>query len=180
MQPPSVTIHKKRFWIFLLSLTLSVMFLGGIATSRYGSGVASDSVKYMAVAQNLLDGNGLLDHRGFQLLAWPPLYSMFLAGLSFITGLDVFVAGWYFNIFLLGLNLFLSGIIFQRIFSTKPLYAYLSSLFVFLSISALRVHATIGSDAFYLTFTLAFLIAVDDYIQRRSYWAFAWMILLSA
>src|SRR6185503_20035551 len=56
----------------------------------------------------------------------------------------------------------------------------LSSLFVFLSLSALRVHATIRSDAFYLTFTLAFLIAVDGYIQRYSYWAFAWMVLLSA
>jgi hypothetical protein len=180
MQPPSVTIQEKRFWIFLTCLALGVMVLGGIATSRYGSGVASDSVKYLAVAQNLLDGKGLLDHRGFELLAWPPLYSMLMAGLSFVTRLDVFAAGWFFNIFLLGLNLFLSGVIFQRVFLTKPLYAYLSSLFIFLSISALRVHATIGSDAFYLTLTLLFLIAADGYVQRRSYRAFAWMVLLSA
>jgi len=156
------------------------MILGGIATSRYGAGVASDSVKYLAVAQNLLDGNGLFDHRGFPLLAWPPLYSMVMAGLSFITGLDVFVAGWYLNILLLGLNLILSGVIFQRVFFEKPLYAYLSSLFVFLSISALRVHATIGSDAPYLTLTLIFLVAADRYVKRRSYSAFALMVLLCA
>jgi len=132
------------------------------------------------VAQNLLDGNGLFDHRGLPLLSWPPLYSMIVAGLNLITGLDIFVAGWYFNIFLLGLDLVLSGVIFQRVFSTKPLYAYLATLFVFLSISSLRIHATIGSDAFYLTVTLLFLLIMDDYIQGRSYRAFAWAVLLSA
>ena len=110
MVPPSVGLQKNRYWIFLACLAFAIMIVGGIATSHYGSGVASDSVKYMAVAQNLLDGNGLVDHRGSPLLAWPPLYSMLLAGLSFITRLDVFVAGWYFNIFLLGLNLVLSGV----------------------------------------------------------------------
>ena len=161
-------------------LAVAVMVLGGIATSKYGAGAASDSVKYLAVAQNLLDGNGLFDHRGLPLIAWPPLYSMMLAGMSLLTRLDVFVAGWYFNIFLLGLDLVLSGVIFQRVFFTKPLYAYLASLFVFLSISSLRVHATIGSDAPYLTGTLIFLIALDGYVQRRSYSAFTWMVLLCA
>jgi hypothetical protein len=134
----------------------------------------------MAVAQNLLDGNGLMDHRGLPLLAWPPLYPILLAVLSFITRSDVFITGWYFNVFLLGLNLFLSGVIFQRVFTVKPLYAYLSSLLVFLSISSLRVHATVNSDAFYLTLTLLFLIVLDGYVQGRSYRAFAWMVLLSA
>jgi len=180
MQPPFSMSEKNKFWIFLAGLAIAAMALGGIATSRYGAGVASDSVKYLAVAQNLLNGNGLFDHRGLPLLSWPPLYSMIVAGLNLITGLDVFVAGWYFNIFLLGLDLVLSGVIFQRVFSTKLLYAYLATLFVFLSISSLRIHATIGSDAFYLTMTLIFLIAMDGYIQKRSYRAFTLMVLLCA
>jgi hypothetical protein len=93
--------------------------------------------------------------------------------------LDVFVVGWYFNVFLLGLNIFLSGVIFYRVFSERPLYAYLASLFVFLSISSLRIHANISSDPFYLTLTLGFLVAVDGYITKRSYTAFAWMVLFS-
>lgn len=180
MQSPFGAFQKNGFWMLLACLALVVMVLGGIATSRYGAGVASDSVKYLAVAQNLRAGNGLFDHRGLPLLAWPPLYSIILAVLNFMTGLDLFVAGWYFNIFLLGLNLVLSGVIFQRVFFAKPVYAYLASLFVFLSISTLRVHATISSDAFYLTLTLIFLIVTDGYIQQRSYRAFAWMLLLCA
>ena len=89
-QPPSVSFAQKRFLIFLAGLTLIVILLGGIATSRYGAGAASDSVKYLAVAQSLLDGNGLFDHRGLPLLSWPPLYSIVLAGLSLVSGLDVF------------------------------------------------------------------------------------------
>lgn len=170
---------KKTFWIFLAALSLAAILLAGLATSKYGAGVSSDATKYLAVAQNLLDGRGLYDHKGGPLLSWPPLYSMLIAGLSLIIGLDVFVAAWYFNVFLLGLNLFLSGVIFWRVFSEKPLYAYLATLFVLLSISSLRIHANVSSDPFYLTLTLSFLVAVDDYIKKRAYVAFGWMVLFS-
>ena len=176
----STNVHSKnRYWLFLSALAMSAIVLGGIATSKYGAGVSSDSTKYLSVAQNLVAGNGLYDHRGLPLLSWPPLYSILLAGLSLLTGGDVFVAGWYFNVVLLGLNLFLSGVIFYRVFADKLFYAYLASIFVFLSLSSLRMHATISSDPFYLTLTLGFLIAVDSYIKKRSYGAFAWMVLFS-
>ena len=170
---------KNKFWIFLGSLAVFGMMLCWVATFRYGAGVASDSTKYLSVAQNLLAGKGLYDHLDLPLLAWPPLYPILLAGLSWLTGWDVFIAGWYFNIFLLGLNLFLSGVILYRVFPEKPLYAYLASLFVLLASASLRMHATISSDPLYLTLTLGFLIAVDDYIKERSYGAFVWMVLFS-
>ena len=179
MSAPQVTLSKSKFWIFLSALAVIAIALCGIVTSKYGAGVSSDSTKYLSVAQNLLLGNGLVDHKGAPLLSWPPLYSILLAGLSLFTGLDVFIAGWYFNVFLYGLNVFLSGVIFYRVFSEKPFYAYLASLFVFLSISSLRIHANISSDPFYLTLTLGFLIAVDGYIKRKSYRAFAWMVVFS-
>src|SRR5690349_15290104 len=179
MPSTALTLSSNKFWIFLLALTVLAIALCSTVTSKYGAGVSSDSTKYLSVAQNLADGNGLVDHKGAPLLSWPPLYSMILAGLNVLTGLDVFVAGWYFNVSLYGLNVFLSGIIFTRVFSEKPLYAYLASLFVFLSISSLRIHSDISSDPFYLTLTLGFLIAVDSYIKKRSYRAFAWMLLFS-
>ena len=175
----AAALQKNKFWIFLSILALIGIILCSIATFRYGAGVASDSTKYLSVAQSLLDGKGLYDHRGLPLLAWPPLYSILLAGLSLLTGWDVFNAGWYLNVLLLGANIFLSGIIFVRAFSEKPLYAYLASLFVLLSISALRIHSGISSDPFYLTLTLGFLVAVDGYVKKRSKPAFAWMVLLS-
>ena len=177
MHSTSIISSKNKFWIFLAALAILAMILAGVATSKYGAGVSSDATKYLAVAQNLLDGKGLYDHKGAALLSWPPLYPITIAALSLLTGLDVFIVAWYFNIFVLGLNLFLSGVILYRVFSERPFYAYLASLFVFLSISALRIHANISSDPFYLTLTLGFLVAVDGYITKRSYRAFAWMVL---
>ena len=174
-----ITTAKTKYQYFLLALALIAIILCATATSRYGAGVSSDSTKYLSVAQNLLEGNGLYDHKGFPLLSWPPLYSILLAGLSLLTGRDVFLAGWYFNVMLWGLNVFLSGLIFYRVFTDKPFYAYLASIFVLLSLSSLRIHATISSDPFYLTLTLGFLIAVDGYVKRRSYRAFAWMVVFS-
>ena len=174
-----ITRSKDKFWIVLSTLSVVAILLVAVATSKYGAGISSDSTKYLSVAQNLREGNGLYDHKGAPLLSWPPLYSMILAGLSLLTGLDVFTAGWYFNVFLLGLNLFLSGMLFARVFPEKPFYTYLASLFVLLSLSSLRIHAMISSDPFYLTLTLGFLIAVDDYIKKHSYRAFAWMVLFS-
>jgi hypothetical protein len=176
----SISHSKTNYWWFLFGLAVAGSILCGVATSRYGAGVSSDSTKYLSVAQNLLAGNGLYDHRGLPLLSWPPLYSILLAGFSLLTGDDVFVAGWYFNVFLLGLNVFLSGVIFYRVFPEQPFYACLASLFVFLSLPALRIHATISSDPFYGTLTLGFLIAVDGYIRKRSYHAYGWMVLFSA
>jgi hypothetical protein len=180
MQSTVINRSNRQFWIFLCLLSIFAVILGGAATFKYGAGVSSDATKYLSVAQNLLEGNGLYDHKGGPLLSWPPLYSITLAGLSLISGVDVFSAGWYFNVFLVGLNVFLSGVIFYRVFSDRPLYAYLASLFVFLSISSLRIHANISSDPFYLTLTLGFLVAVEVYIKNRSYGGFAWMVLFSA
>src|SRR5690349_20743468 len=104
---------KNQFWIFLLVLSLLASILCATVTSKYGAGVSSDSTKYLSVAQNVAEGKGLIDHKGAPLLSWPPLYSLILAGLSLLTGLDVFTAGWFFNVFLLGLNVFLSGVILQ-------------------------------------------------------------------
>jgi hypothetical protein len=179
MSSTPTILSRNTFWIFLATLAVLAVLLCGVVTSKYGAGISSDSTKYLSVAQNLLEGNGLVDHKGTPLLSWPPLYSMILAGLSLITRLDVFVAGWYFNVFLYGLNVFLSGVIFYRVFLEKPLYAYLACLFVFLCLSALRIHADISSDPFYLTLTLGFLIAVEDYVKKRSYRAFACMVLFS-
>jgi len=55
---------KKTFRIFLAAFSLLAILLAGLATSKYGAGVSSDATKYLAVAQNLLDGNGLFDHKG--------------------------------------------------------------------------------------------------------------------
>jgi hypothetical protein len=82
----SSTFSKNKFWLFLFFLSAIGIILCWAATFRYGAGVAADSTKYLSVAESLLAGEGLRDHLGLPLLAWPPLYPILLAGLSLLTG----------------------------------------------------------------------------------------------
>jgi hypothetical protein len=180
MQSTSRHVRIGPYWIFLLTLSLLLMAIGGVVTSKYGAGVASDSVKYLGVTQSILDGNGLFDHRDKPLLSWPPLYPIIIAGLSALTRLDVFPAAWYLNIFILGLNLFLSGVILYRVFSEKIVYAYMGVIFIFLSNPNLRIHSVISSDPLYLTMVFVLVLALDGYIAKRSVGSFIIILIVSA
>jgi hypothetical protein len=180
MQSPFTPVQKNRYWTFLSLASLALMVIGGLVTAKYGAGVASDSVKYLAVAQSLLDGHGLFDHRGLPLLSWPPLYPILIAALSWLTRLDVFDVAGYLNILVLGLNLFLSGVILQRVFSAKMIYAYLGVLFIFLSNPNLRIHSVISSDPLYLTMAFVLVLVLDVYLRKHSTGSLILILLLSA
>ncbi len=178
-QPPSVSA-RTRFYLYLACLSLVAVGLGFAATARYGPGLASDSVIYLSVAQNLLAGKGLTMFLGTPLLSWPPLFSIVLAGLSALTRQDVFVVGWVLNVLLSGVNVFLSGFVFWRAFQARPVYAWLASAFVCLSLSSLRVHATTFTEPLYITMTLGFLIGLEVYGRTRARSAFVGLVVLSA
>ena len=155
--------------IFLTVLSLLGMGSAWLVTSKYGAGVAGDSMQYLSVAQSLLDGQGFYNFAGGPLIYFPPLYPLLLAGLAWLFRVDVLVAGWVFNILLWGLNIFLSGLCLRRIFSARPAYFYLASLMIFVSSSALAMHASVLSDPLFLTFTLLFFLSGEDYLSRPAW-----------
>lgn len=46
----------------------------------YGAGLASDALEYLAIAGNVLAGEGLTYLSGAPATLWPPLYPLLLAG----------------------------------------------------------------------------------------------------
>lgn len=139
-----------------------------LATSLYGAGVSADAAKNMSTAESLLAGRGFFDHSGHALVYWPPLYPLILAGLSTLTGWDVFISGWYFNVLVMVVNVFLAGMLMYEAFREKIIYAYLGGLFVLVSESSLRIHANVSSDPLYITFSLVFLLAANRYLEKKS------------
>jgi len=170
---------KHNQWIFLASLSLLGIGIVFLSTARFGAGVAGDSIHYISVAHNLRNGRGLIDYAGAPLILFPPLFSFIIAGFAWVFRLDAFVAGWVLNALLWGVNIFLSGLFFKRLFTTRPVYFYLSSLFVFLSPSALSMHASVLSDPLFLTFTLLFFLLGQDYIERQSWKSLAGLLLVA-
>ena len=130
--------------------------------------------------QSLLAGRGFFDHSGGPLVYWPPLYPLLLAGLSALTGWDVFVSGWYLNVLVMAVNVFLAGMLVYEAIREKIIYAYLGGLFVLVSESAVRIHANVSSDPLYITFSLVFLLAANRYMERKSRGALWVMIACAA
>jgi hypothetical protein len=170
----------KPFFYFLLALSLAGGGLVLLATSLYGAGVSADAAKNLSTADSLLAGLGFFDHSGGALVYWPPLYPLFLAGVSALTGWDVFVAGWYLNVLVMAVNVFLGGMLVYEALRERPVYAYLGVLFVLVSESAVRIHANVSSDPLYITFSLAFLLAANRYLEKKSAGALWGMVAWAA
>ena len=168
----------KSFFYYLILLSLAGGGLVLLATSLYGAGVSSDAAKNMSTAESLLAGRGFYDHAGGALVYWPPLYPVLLAGISLLTGWDVFVSGWYLNVLVMVVNVFLAGMLVYEALREKPLYVYLGGLFILVSESAVRIHANVSSDPLYITFSLVFLLAANRYMSKKSMEAL-WVMILS-
>lgn len=146
---------RKILNLYLIVVSLVGMMIVYVATSRYGPGVSGDSVRYLSVAQNLMDGIGFFDYSLAPLLAWPPLYSVALALLAAITG-DVFVAGWVMNICLFGLTIYLTGQVIASIAPRRSICAYLSALVVLMLPSLVRAYCIIAADPLFVVLSLLF------------------------
>ena len=170
----------KPFFYYLIALSLAAGGLVLLATSLYGAGVSADAAKNLSTAESLLAGRGFFDHSGGPLVYWPPLYPLVLAGTSWLTGWDVFVSGWYLNVLLVVVNVFLAGMLVFVALWDRPVYAYLGGLFLLVSESALRIHANVSSDPLYIMFSLAFLLAASRYLEKKSTGALWGMIACAA
>ncbi|MGE5464750.1 MAG: ArnT family glycosyltransferase [Syntrophothermus sp.] len=156
---------RRQFALYLLFLSLFGMVLTYMVTFRFGPGLSTDGARYLATAQNLLAGKGFYDYLNQPLTQFPPLYSILIAAISFITRLDVFVAAQYLNILSFGLVIWLAGYFFYGIFPNEPLFQYFGSAVFATSLSLLIMASNILSDLLFLAFTLAFLIAATNMLK---------------
>ena len=170
----------RPFLYYLIALSLAGGLLVLLATSLYGAGVSADAAKNLSTAESLLAGRGFFDHSGGALVYWPPLYPWLLAAVSRLTGWDVFVSGWYLNVLLVVVNVFLAGALVYEALRERPVYAYLGALFVLVSESAVRIHANVSSDPLYITFSLIFLLAANRYLEKKSMGALVLMMACAA
>jgi hypothetical protein len=170
---------KRIFWIYLAILGLVTILLAGYATSTYGAGVGTDGAIQMSTADNLLKGEGLVDFTGTPFVRWPPLYPILLAALSRLTGLDTFRVGWYLNVLLMGVIVWLSGALLYQCLKDEPLWAFLGSLVIATSVSLLSVVANIGTDPLFAALMLSFLLVANLYLATGGRWNWFGMALLA-
>jgi len=149
---------QKRLAIYLLLLALFGMIVVFLVTYRFGPGISTDGARYLSTAESLVEGRGFYDYLHIPLTQFPPLYSIIIAGISLIIGMDVFVAAQYLNILTFGMVIWLAGYFFYQLFPQQPLYAYFGSAIFATSLSLIIMASNILSDLLFLAITIGFLI----------------------
>jgi hypothetical protein len=159
---------QTRLAVYLFSLALTGMLLVYLVTYRFGPGISTDGARYLSTAQSLVEERGFIDYLNAPLTQFPPLYSILIAGFGLLTGLDVFAAAQYLNIFSFGLVIWLAGIFFYRTFPYQLMAAYIGSTIIATSLSLIIIASNVLSDLLFLAFTLAFLSVATDMLETGS------------
>jgi len=160
--------QQKIFKYYLLALAVIGMSFAFLVTYRYGAGLSTDGARYLSTAENLIHGKGFYDYLGEPLTQFPPLYSVIIAGFSFITRTDVFIVGQYLNILTFGWVIWLAGIFFRRILPENYSYAYIGSTVFTTSISLVRIASNILSDLLFLALAILFLLSATNALLNPS------------
>jgi 4-amino-4-deoxy-L-arabinose transferase-like glycosyltransferase len=157
----------RKFWAVLLFLMLGggwAFFQLNWATVQ-GIGVSNDSVTYLDMAQNLLDGNGFVAY-GVALTHYPPLYPMLLAAAGWLVG-DMLHAARLLHLLLYAVNAALFGLVIWRA-TRNNLPALLVGLGVFLlSEPIFGLHLYSWSEAPFITLTLSAFLLLSLYLQKK-------------
>ena len=160
--------REKTFTLYLLAISLLGMLFAFIVTFRYGPGLATDGSRYLSTAESLINGQGFTEYLGVPLTQFPPVYSIIIAIIGFVTRADVFVIAQYLNILTFGLTIWLAGKFFRKLFPENVLYAYIGSAVFVTSVSLLRMASNVLSDLMFLAVTIVFLMLVTDFMENPS------------
>ena len=139
----------------------------------HGPALHWDSINYLAVARNLLAGEGLLNYDGTPYTLWPPLYPLLLAAGSLGVFDPLRVAG-PLNAALLGLTIFVTGRYLRRNLESGFLAVW-APLVLALSLPLTDLAWWALSEMLFVLLSTLALLGADAHLRegRRSSWALA-------
>ena len=136
-----------------------------VRTSAWGAGIEIDSHVYLAVAENILGGEGITTAEGGKALLWPPGYPLLLAGFG-LPGADMAEAARWTNAAAFGLTVLASGLWLGRRLRSRALALAATAALaasVPLTVSASRVM----TEAPFVLCTLLTLLLLESHLRGR-------------
>jgi hypothetical protein len=141
--------------------------VGLLVTTRWGIGISTDSVTYVAAARNLLAGHGLVVPAGggvpVPLTHYPPLYSLLLATFG-SAGCDPLVAARWLAALVFGATILLAGHLTDRCGRSGSWTTPLASLLVLLSVPLLHVSTMAWTEPLFILCGLGGLWFLSGYL----------------
>ena len=136
-----------------------------LRASTWGLALNNDGVMYLAVAESLAAGAGLVDLEGDPLLLYAPFFPMLLALLS-LFGIEALTAGSIVNITAFGLIILVSGLYLGRRLESR-LLALGAAVVIMTSLVLSHWFSSFLSEPLFILLTLLALIALDAFLRRR-------------
>ena len=164
-----------------LLMALAALAGAGLALGRqatYGALLNLDAVAYIAVARNLLAGEGLVGYGGDVYITWPPLYPLTLAGASLGRFDPIAVAG-PLNAGIFGLTIFVIGRYLRGRLASGYLAAW-ACFAIALAMPLVGLAAAALSEPLFILLAMLALTRADDYLGEGKIRALAWAAVLSA
>ncbi len=137
-----------------------------LCTSRHGAGASSDSAGYLSAARSLLAGQGYRCPDGGVYTQWPPLYPTLLAAAG-LMGIEPLVGARWLNSLAFGLIVFLSGRLFMRCTTSRPL-ALAGTLAVLASGPLLACSIMAWSEPIFVVLSILLLLCIAGFLRRPS------------
>lgn len=157
-------------------LVVSALLLSAVAmllvwiSTKFGAGIGTDGVVYVAAARNFLAGDGIswvgpnADVRPLAIFA--PLFPFVLAAGSFISGQDAWQVARWLNAICFGLNI-LTLIAFVYWYSKKLWLALLGGVVFTFSRSMIFMHTNVQSEPIFLWVLVASIFLLCAYFESK-------------
>lgn len=140
--------------------------IGGIVIisliSSYGVGLTPDSVAYISVARNILNGRGFIGFDGSHFLLQPPLYPILLVVIKKIFFVDPLISAGYLNAILLGIIVYYSGLIFNKNLKSFVL-TIAGTISIMISFVFIQIFLIALSEPLFILLILLYLYYFDVY-----------------
>jgi hypothetical protein len=150
-----------------------------ISTWNYGIGLSPDSVSYIATANNLLLGNGLLSFDAQPIIDWPPLYPVLLFLSSYSFGIGTAQSAILVNALLFGLIIYKSGMILTKYFISNSIII-IGLLAILFSIPIFSMTLWAWSELLFIFFSIWYINFLVSYIEKKNLISFIMIVVITA
>ena len=150
--------------LFLAALGLLGTALILLREANYGAGTEADSVLYVSVARNLLEGDGFTSYWGNYGNA-PPLYPLAIA-FTGLFGIDAIDGAGYINATAFGLTIFATAMWLRSRIESRFLVVWAGCACILSPLLA-RVSAHVLTEPLFILFTVLSLFALCRFLDTR-------------
>ena len=177
-------VKGMKMQLAFAALSLIGVMLVLESTSRYGVGIAQDSIAYISCAKSLLSGTGyscnFFGQYDIPFVLWPPLFPTLLAGLGKL-GIDPLDGARFVNAVSFGLVIFTAGNLFKMHIRSASIVLIATACVLF-SVELLTISVLAWSESLFTLLAILFVICLSRFLnEKRSvlFWVLSFLAALA-